>query len=145
MSILTRLTLLGSVLAAVSLAGCVNPAPPFSETVADPTSYDQAVTDLGGNQYLWDITYNGADSLADPSGWPGVADGSHAAEALEELQIALPEDVGQDSLLTVIHTQYDEDSEWVNNTPELLPSVLLSISMLPLGIAYLRGRRRKES
>ena len=30
-------------------------------------------------------------------------------------------------------------------TPELPPSALLGLSMLPLGIAYLRGRRRKES
>jgi len=29
-------------------------------------------------------------------------------------------------------------------TPELPPSALLGLSMLPLGLAYLRGRRRKE-
>ncbi len=33
----------------------------------------------------------------------------------------------------------------VQVTPELPPSALLGLSMLPLGIAYLRGRRRKES
>ncbi len=30
-------------------------------------------------------------------------------------------------------------------TPELPPSALLALSMMPLGIAYLRGRRRKQS
>ena len=30
-------------------------------------------------------------------------------------------------------------------TPELPPSALLGLSMLPLGVAYIRGRRRKES
>jgi len=33
----------------------------------------------------------------------------------------------------------------IQKTPELPPSALLTISMLPLGLAYLRGRRRKES
>ncbi len=33
----------------------------------------------------------------------------------------------------------------VEATPELPPSALLGLSMLPLSIAYLRGRRRKES
>ena len=33
----------------------------------------------------------------------------------------------------------------IQKTPELPPSALLSLSMLPWGIAYLRGRRRKES
>ncbi len=33
----------------------------------------------------------------------------------------------------------------MQKTPELPPSALLGLSMLPLGIAYLRGRRRKES
>ena len=32
----------------------------------------------------------------------------------------------------------------IEKTPELPPSALLGLSMLPLGIAYLRGRRRKE-
>ncbi len=143
MRILARLTLLGSVLAVVSLAGCANPAPPFSETVADRTSYDQAVTDLGGNHYLWDITYNGADSLADPEYMPVfiVYDGT--------VWLSLPDSISFEATfnqpLTVIHTQYDEDNEWVNNTPELPPAALLSLSMLPLGLAYIRGRRRKES
>ena len=48
---------------------------------------------------------------------------------------------------TAIHVQglgpNNEDSEWVNNTPELPPSALMSLSMLPLGVAYVRGRRRK--
>jgi len=30
-------------------------------------------------------------------------------------------------------------------TPELPPSALLGLTMLPLGVAYLRGRRRKQS
>jgi len=33
----------------------------------------------------------------------------------------------------------------VEATPELPPSALLSLSMLPMGIAYLRGRRRKKN
>ncbi len=37
------------------------------------------------------------------------------------------------------------DLKYANNTPELPPSALLGLSMLPWGIAYLRGRRRKQS
>lgn len=48
---------------------------------------------------------------------------------------------------TAIHVQAlgpnNDQSEWVNNTPELPPSALMSLSMLPLGVAYVRGRRRK--
>ncbi len=36
-----------------------------------------------------------------------------------------------------------QNSEYL--TPELPPSALLGLSMLPWGIAYLRGRRRKQS
>ncbi len=179
MRILMRLTLLASVLAVVSAAGFANPAPPFSETVADPTSYYQAVTDMGGNQYLWDITYNGAASLpdpeymaafavydatvtlvstVDPSGWPGVPDGNHVAvewyaSPASTYRLSPPDSISfqatfnqplANPFLTAIHIQYGENSEWVNNTPELPPAALLSLSMLPLGLAYIRGRRRNK-
>ena len=49
-------------------------------------------------------------------------------------------------ILTAIHIQYANDgSQWTNNTPELPPAALLGLSILPLGLAYIRGRRRKES
>ncbi|HCA46764.1 MAG TPA: hypothetical protein DEP45_05210 [Armatimonadetes bacterium] len=47
---------------------------------------------------------------------------------------------------TAIHVQGlegDPRSVWVNNTPELPPSALMGLSMLPLGLAYIRGRRGK--
>ena len=43
-----------------------------------------------------------------------------------------------------IHVGSDRDSVWVNPTPELPPAALLSLSMLPLGLAYIRGRRRNK-
>jgi len=50
-----------------------------------------------------------------------------------------PVDWGQQFL----STQYGRYH--IGVTPELPPSALLGLSMVPLGIAYLRGRRRKES
>ncbi len=48
-----------------------------------------------------------------------------------------------------VHISYydatNDDLKCANNTPELPPSALLGLSMLPWGLAYLRGRRRQES
>lgn len=63
-------------------------------------------------------------------------------------------DVGEDTSLALdsrgfAHISYfaasNQDLKYANNTPELPPSALLGLSMVPLGLAYLRGRRRKES
>ena len=107
------------------------------------------------------VVYDSSVSLiswTDPTGWVGFADGGAAAvewSASPATNRISPGDslVYQakfdtalaDPLLTAIHIQYPDGSQWTNNTPELPPVALLSLSMLPLGLAYIRGRWRKES
>jgi len=108
------------------------------------------------------VVYDSSVSListTDPTGWVGSADGAAAAVEWyahpatnrlspgDSLVCQAKFDTAlEDPLLTAIHIQYANDgSQWTNNTPELPPAALLSLSILPLGLAYIRGRRRKES
>ena len=108
------------------------------------------------------VVYDSSVSListTDPTGWVGSADGAAAAVEWyahpatnrlspgDSLVCQAKFDTAlEDPLLTAIHIQYANDgSQWTNNTPELPPAALLGLSILPLGLAYIRGRRRKES
>ncbi len=88
----------------------------------------------GTNQDVKYAAWNGSDWDIETVDWVGGIAG--------DISLAL-DSYGQAHI-----SYYDAtngDLMYANNTPELPPSALLGLSMLPLGIAYLRGRRRKES
>ena len=192
MRILTRLTLLVSLLALASATAFASPINWFGETVADPSAYDLTVVHTGTATYDWTVHFNGTTLVGHPQKmmafvvfdpnatltdgawayltkadttvvdwlvktrtgagdmvveWNSPTSGPGDTAVICETLVAhatFDQPLADPYFWTAIHIGGEPDSIWSNKTPELPPSALLSLSMLPLGIAYLRGRRRKE-
>ena len=201
-NILKCLVLSSLLVVAGSLSAVVaDPAPPFSETIADPSAFDITRTLLSGAldtwTYQWDLTFYGLDTDTNPhqflgemavyddaakykeddSGivellmgdsygdvtaqwavwrpekaglaieWRGPKDQASRVEPPSTLRMTanLDRELTAPDWMVALHIQGTgpdgEDSEWVNPTPQLAPSALMGLGMLPLGIAYLRKRR----
>jgi hypothetical protein len=138
------------------------PQSPDGEYMASFVVYDDVANYVGAGATaeIWNTGTLSWDSLAD---WdttnPGIP--SAAIEWTDNVPSAMSRIQPVESLrftaaftgllddcsLTAIHVRQlgedGEDSEWVNNTPELAPGALMGLTMLPLGLSYLRNRRRK--
>lgn len=108
----------------------------------DGPQYDVVAGDpaeLGKGLLIWD---------------PGNPGGSNTRTYLRfGVDVLIPHGIGAQNM-QMGWTGYDADANpehyqraqnSVYLTPELPPSALLGLSMLPLGLAYIRGRRRKQS
>ncbi len=190
-------SVVGLCLSTAAVCADPGPAPPWDETLADPTSFDFTVTNpVAGDPYTyrWDVTFNGGavggagatnyrwaafvvygphtdpgtndpaySVTATDSGWGASKDGAAVTAEWSGSDIPLPPQTryfqltfkptvdltGFDPNKVAIHVKWDggsyykdgelQSSAWVNNTPELPPSLLSMIGFG--GLAFLRRRR----